>query len=459
MRFKDYVSDQTIDYKICDYLNRNTYKQNRYLIVQNSNLDNGGINYDYVDGWLNEHYDVEGYFKETERFSTIRSVCNNYSGFENATSYYQIFKDVFKNSFIGGYNKPVTIYLSYPTEFVNYLLTFVNCVKVLHSGEDYIHIQIIHTDNGTYADYIFNNNLSYVELLKIAIMYMEPDTKPEVLEGLEKLIAEFLESDINIDTIIEKSLEQQIKQINENISQVQSNIDYYVNLYNKELSKAGSLEKSKLTIKNSIVERSTVIKKYMDKKVITKITTHTDKIVYTLKTPIFNYSELSIKRRLKNYEDSPFKTFLQDVFCSEDYSLLVSTDIYITHDNYVYTGRRYACTGTTYLKGVAISNNVRYMPNPHIAGYNCFGTNGPQLTRLLNADKWEEFMQCLIATTGNLNFNDGVVTGNFFNVLRSLIDTKDDYFKCIIDKDGNELTIKEYLDRKEADDNETAPTI
>lgn len=459
MRFKDYASDQTLDGKIYDYLSTKTLRTNRFLIVQNSNLDNGDINYDNIDLWINNNYNAEGNFKETNNFAAIRAICNNYDGFDRTTGYHQIFRDIFRNGFVGGYNKPVTIYLSYPTDFLNYLLTFVNCVRVLHSGEDYVHIQIIHTTNGTYADYIFNNNLSYIELLKIAIMYMEPDTKSEVLEGLEKLINEFLKPDINIDTVLEKTLEQQIRKINNDILASQNNLDYYINNYNKEISKICSLEKSKLNIKNSITGRSTVIKKYIDKKVITKITTHTDKVVYTLKTPIFNYSELSIKRRLNNYEDSPFKTFLRDVFCSEEYSLLVSTDVYITNDNCVYTGYRYASMRTNYIKGIAISNNSRYMPNPHIAGYNCFGTNGPQLTRLLGADKWEEFMQCLIATTGNLNFNDGVVTGSFFNILQALINDKDDYFKCIIDKDGNELTIKEYLDRKEADNNETAPTI
>lgn len=461
MRFKDYVSDPTLELKLYDYITKNTAKNSRYLMVQSNNLDDGCLNYEYVDKWLTEHYDCEGSYKETKRFSTIRSVCCNYSGFEASVSYYPIFKDIFKTGFPGGYNKPLTIYLSCSMEFINFLLTFVNCVEVIHSGEDYIHLKINHSSD-TYAEYIFNKNLTYVELVKLAILYMEPDTKPEVLKGLEDIINDFflIGPNFNMDNVLNRNLEQQIKRINDNIIGSQNNIDYYISCYNKELQRAAKLEKSKTSLKDSIIEQGKIIKKYIDKKVITNITTYSDRIVYTLKTPIFNYSELSIKRRINNYDDSPFKTFLQDVFCSDEYSLLVSTDVFISNDdNGVYTPSRYSAMTVSYIKSRSISRNNRYMPNPHIAGYNCFGTNGPQLTKLLNANKWEEFMQCLIATTGNLNFNDSVVTGTFFNILHHLIDNNDDFFKCIIDKDGNELTVKEYLERKEAANNETATTI
>ena len=95
-----------------------------------------------------------------------------------------------------------------------------------------------------------------------------------------------------------------------------------------------------------------------------------------------------------------------------------------------------------------------YMPNPHIARFNCWGQNNPVLVRLLKERKWEEFLYCLQATLGNINFNDITVFEYFVNVLKTV---PNDFVMCRDVATGKDLTredlIKEYKQNEENKDN------
>ena len=92
------------------------------------------------------------------------------------------------------------------------------------------------------------------------------------------------------------------------------------------------------------------------------------------------------------------------------------------------------------------------LPNPHLGFYNCWGQNAPELIKLLNKNKFEEYMIALIATAGNLNLSDTTVVDRFKNLVNN-IGASNKVIKFIKNITTNELLSKaEFL--KEIEDNE-----
>ena len=85
--------------------------------------------------------------------------------------------------------------------------------------------------------------------------------------------------------------------------------------------------------------------------------------------------------------------------------------------------------------------------NPHIGRYNCFGQNGPELINLLQQGRWEEFIYCLKATLGNINFNDTTVCETYFDEMIS--ESEDSYIWAINKSTGEELTLGDLIEMQE----------
>ena len=131
-------------------------------------------------------------------------------------------------------------------------------------------------------------------------------------------------------------------------------------------------------------------------------------------TPLFNFDETLAA---KSY-DADTSNYTRDVMymykkCFVDMEWEIMTESRVTV-NLIDNSVNRTDTCSEYLTDYMKSRNLTYIPNPHIQGYNCFGQNGPVLTKLLVDKKYEEFIYCLKATLGNLNFNDSVVKRHIF---------------------------------------------
>ena len=94
---------------------------------------------------------------------------------------------------------------------------------------------------------------------------------------------------------------------------------------------------------------------------------------------------------------------------------------------------------------------VPYIINPHIYYHECFGQNGPILLDLLSQYNFEGFINCLISTTGNLNFSDTVVMREFWE--RIIDKLPDSALFCVKNETGEQLTFKQFKDEVYNDEN------
>ena len=136
-----------------------------------------------------------------------------------------------------------------------------------------------------------------------------------------------------------------------------------------------------------------------------------------------------------------------------DYEIVFTTPIAIdiANSSTIIDGFRMA--GISAKEATVASNRcMGGLPNPHLGFYNCWGQNGPELIKLLNKNKFEEYMIALIATAGNLNLSDTTVVDRF-KLLVNNIGTSNKVIKFIKNKTTNELLSKaEFL--KEIENNE-----
>jgi hypothetical protein len=181
-------------------------------------------------------------------------------------------------------------------------------------------------------------------------------------------------------------------------------------------------------------------------------------------TPVFNYDEGVVKRAFsKGSIDAYFRDdqkwcvkLIEDCFIKNTRQFMTQTRIIFNPVNTTFSSHRlYNDINGSFL----IRNHSRefvkkqkYIPNPHISKFNCWGQNGPVLVDLAKAKKWEEMLYCLKATLGNLNFNDVVV----FEYLSILIKTApNDYAICKDIATGKDLTVAELKEEwsKENEEN------
>ena len=162
----------------------------------------------------------------------------------------------------------------------------------------------------------------------------------------------------------------------------------------------------------------------------------------TLKTELFNYDETLVN---KIYERNGFlkkygalsNWIIKKCFIENELALLTQTTIEID-----FRETRIAYYGDW------DSWHEQNMPyNPHIGRYNCFGQNGPELINLLQQGRWEEFIYCLKATLGNINFNDTTVCDAYFDDM--ILQSEDSYIWAIDKTTGVELTLGDLIEMQE----------
>lgn len=295
--------------------------------------------------------------------------------------------------------------------------------------------------------YVFTKKPKLYDIMLAITKMFYPDLTDKHAENLKsKLKENYIPA--NLDESFNVLGDYKRRYVEDNKRYCLQDIDSYLKRYNEALNKCIRLEKELEQINNDMIGFKSAVEKYIKSGIITKLNPTNTSLRFKIDTTLFNYSELSIKRRISKMEDSPFKQFLTDAFTTETYTIPISTKVMIGSDGIVNSGDRMPLEYKS-LKRFIMYNNITKLPNPHIVGYNCFGTNGPAITKLYKTNKYEEMMQALIATVGNINFNDSIVTGHFFNMLEDMIKEKDNIIKIIKNTEtGEEYTAKEYLELK-----------
>lgn len=326
---------------------------------------------------------------------------------------------------------------------------------VLKDDEDCFSFMINTSSKIAKAGYRFvcstNENKILQETLKHAANFYEQDHSKLSQEDVEYIWTGYIQKlDTYLDKIsvilTENAKAEHLKTLN-TLEQISSK---YLQAYNETLSMIDNVSKQyrDLNIDNSSLKNA--LTKYKDKNIFTDFKEEgSSSISFYVNCELFNYNEIAAKKY--NHSNEDLNKLIKDVFVDNKYSILLRTELTINLTSYNLNAGSDTRANYNLDSLERSKRNDKTLYNPHIIYYNCFGTNGPELTKLYKAAKHEEWCQALIACCGNLNFNDAVVTSKFIGEdLLKLIKTKDNNIKALKNnKTGEILTIDQYLKENE----------
>ena len=331
--------------------------------------------------------------------------------------------------------------------------------------------------------YIFSDNKDFIrKSLTECILYeLLTDNEHRLPKEVnDEFISKISNLDFNIDelkleklkNIVKKSFDNIIKMSSKRIEDYTRFAKDYLDRYRTTITSMDSEnERLQLLINKSdktIKEFLDIILKYKSKNIILDISdknvigAKNNKINIMLRTPLFNFNEDILNKILKD----PGKYLLsEDMFVyklfkntlTEDckYEIVFTTPIAIdlSENNILVDGLRITSTSSREI-AISTAKCMNGIPNPHLAFFNCWGQNGPELVKLLNKSKYEEFFIALIATAGNLNLSDVTVVERFKNMLNN-IGATNNIIKFIRNKETNKLLSKvEFLKEIKSDEND-----
>ena len=90
-------------------------------------------------------------------------------------------------------------------------------------------------------------------------------------------------------------------------------------------------------------------------------------------------------------------------------------------------------------------NKKETIPHPHLYHFACLGGNAGYITQYLSSGDWDMAIEQAIAATKNFNFGDSTVLDRFLRDVENYY--TDSSLKCILDNDGNKLTLKEFHEK------------
>lgn len=329
--------------------------------------------------------------------------------------------------------------------------------------------------------YIFSTDKDFIKKSTVeGILYkLLTDNEHRLPEEVnEDLITKIANLDFNLNNleleklkIIIKSSFDKIKSLSlKKINDLNIYANDYLTRYKTTLNDIETENNRLLMLTNksdkSLKEILDILLKYKEKNIILNISEKNavnianNKINIMLRTPLFNYNEDILNKMIKSpdrydiSEESFFYTLLTKAFKDDsDYEIVFTTPIAIDISDGSTRIDRFRMSGTS-SKEITIASNrcMNGIPNPHLAFYDCWGQNGPELIKLLIKNKFEEYMIALIATAGNLNLSDITVINKFKEVVNN-IGISNKSIKFIKNKKTNELLSKaEFL--KEISKNE-----
>ena len=165
------------------------------------------------------------------------------------------------------------------------------------------------------------------------------------------------------------------------------------------------------------------IKMLVDKKIcygldISNITNGDGSISYRCSAPLLSYDKDAAKavyrRRVKTDYTNALPELFKLLFIDEKVVLLFDQAIDIKLNRGTFT----ALNGETRLYTDLNSS----LPNPHHYFYNCWGSYGSVIVKLINEYKLEEIFYQIKAAMGSLNFSDPPVIGQFLVLLNKIVE-------------------------------------
>lgn len=195
-----------------------------------------------------------------------------------------------------------------------------------------------------------------------------------------------------------------------------------LNEYARTLESKRDAERRLFELQNSDKPLETnTIKMLVDKKIcynlnIDGLTNMDNVISFRCSAPLLSYDKDAAKivyhKRIT--PNTPLAELFRILFIEEKAMLMLDQAIDIKLARGTFTARN----GNT-----RIYNNLNEcFPNPHHYYYNCWGSYGPAIIKLINEYNLEEMFYQIKAAMGSLNFTDYPVVGSFIEMLDDVVD-------------------------------------
>ena len=243
-----------------------------------------------------------------------------------------------------------------------------------------------------------------------------------------------------------------VKTYDATLQNIDCNLANYLESYRAWLVKRENHVKTKPDVDIYNKKLTEVLSKYHSKGILDLEYYDNDSyMIIKITTTIHNYNEKSAQRLLESYSESSIRAkILKNIFVDNKYSILVNQP-YVYDVTHCGIRAKYKSFKKTYINDIMREEKVPYIINPHIYYHECFGQNGPILLDLLSQYNFEGFINCLISTTGNLNFSDTVVMREFWE--RIIDKLPESTLFCVKNETGEQLTFKQFKDEVYNDEN------
>ena len=193
-----------------------------------------------------------------------------------------------------------------------------------------------------------------------------------------------------------------------------------------------------------------LIKLLYDKKIAYNLDTrhldHTEqpRLSYRCSAPCTNYDKdaatVYYKNQVLPHFDNATCNLYKLIFISEKVIINFDEEIIIDFRNFTTQAR----------EGSLLHGNDyhRVFPNPHHSKFNCWGSYGTSITKLISQFKLEDLFYQIKAAVGSLNFVDYAVMGRFMSHLASIVEGNFDP-QCFLWRDENCNTLHTFQETLE----------
>lgn len=221
--------------------------------------------------------------------------------------------------------------------------------------------------------------------------------------------------------ILQEHNQAEKTRITDKIKQYEQRIQQTLNILSADYEKIQDLNNTltglMLNAANTEEKYKKQIQKILTYKSLKNIKATDSNITITIQTPVTNYDEKLLEKILQSnntiekYRITPtIKTILTEIFINKNYKLNCYTVCVINLLTNSYTRGAYTD-----------SDNL---PNPHMAGANCFGNNAAALRKAINEKDLITIIDIIVAANNNINFSDPTITKYFITKLKETMSNK-----------------------------------
>ncbi len=240
--------------------------------------------------------------------------------------------------------------------------------------------------------------------------------------------------DVRLKNIMNNILNARIREAQSILNQINDELNYALQDYESKLTAKQDAQRQLLYVEDSLEETKENLESLLDMKCVHNIDTDgSNALLLDIRVPVDNYNPEEAKIILENHgSGAGVLDVLLDIFVEQKYTL------YFAHTFKISPGRQaWERTGISPSKLVSL----KAMSNPHLKGYNCYGTYQPLLQRAHHEKDFRVFASVAATCVANLNFSDSAVMNTFINALEN--DSAYYNIKCIEDDNGDMWSFKE----------------